>query len=247
MTVVVTGGMGGLGTELVIEVMSRGADVIPASRRTGFDLATGEGVAEVLADADIIVHAASHPLRLRRVDLGAPAGSSGCCGTPAGARMFIYVSIVGCDRKPDPYYRAKYACEIVLRMSGLPVTVLRATEFHNLIGALARIARWPLALSLPNAALSHASDVGSHSKRPKNDLCRRTPHPPKSRMSRFLLLGFLPPSSPLLNSKHHHHQRDDDHSSLDNGQEGVECDGIQQFISDRFTKRTDESEGAKEH
>ena len=152
MTVVVTGGKGGLGTELVIELMSRGADAIPASRRTGFDLATGEGVAEVLADADIIVHAASHPLRLRRVDLGGTRRIIRLLQDGGRSPHVIYVSIVGCDRNPDPYYRAKYACEIVLRKSGLPVTVVRATEFHNLIGALARIARWPLALSLPNAA-----------------------------------------------------------------------------------------------
>jgi hypothetical protein len=54
------------------------------------------------------------------------------------------------------------------------------------------------------------------------------------------------PSSPLLNSKHHHHQRDDDHSSLDNGQERVECDEIQQFITDRFARHTDECGGAEE-
>ena len=68
MAVVVTGGNGGLGSELVAELRSGGAEVVPASRRTGFDLATGVGVADMLDDADVIVHAATN-LRFRRVDL----------------------------------------------------------------------------------------------------------------------------------------------------------------------------------
>ena len=50
----------------------------------------------------------------------------------------IYISIVGVDRIRFPYYRAKYATEIALSRSGLPVTVLRATQFHSLIATLAR-------------------------------------------------------------------------------------------------------------
>jgi uncharacterized protein YbjT (DUF2867 family) len=46
---------------------------------------------------------------------------------------FVYVSVVGCDRIPQRYYRVKYACELVLERSKLPVTVLRATQFHTLI------------------------------------------------------------------------------------------------------------------
>ena len=53
------------------------------------------------------------------------------------APHLIYVSIVGCDRNPYPYYRAKYACELVLERSGLPVTVVRATQFHTLVAAIA--------------------------------------------------------------------------------------------------------------
>lgn len=59
----------------------------------------------------------------------------------------IYISIVGCDRIPQRYYRVKYACELVLERSQLPVTVLRATQFHALIEEIARVATvGPLAL-----------------------------------------------------------------------------------------------------
>ena len=152
---VVTGGNGGLGSELVAELRSGGAEVVPASRRTGFDLATGVGVADMLADADVIVHAATN-LRFRRVDLNGTRRMVQVL-TVAGRRPHvIYVSIVGCDLNPYPYYRAKHACEIVLRKSGLPVTVVRATQFHTLIAALAGVARWPLAIVPPNAAAQPA-------------------------------------------------------------------------------------------
>lgn len=157
MAVVVTGGNGRLGSDLVTELRSQRAEVVPASRRTGFDLATGEGVAEMLGEAEVIVHAATHPLRFRRVDLDGTRRMIRVLADSGRRPHVIYVSIVGCDRNPYPYYRAKHACEIVLRKSGLPVTVVRVTQFHSLIAALARAARWPVSLVPPNAA-SQPSD-----------------------------------------------------------------------------------------
>jgi uncharacterized protein YbjT (DUF2867 family) len=57
------------------------------------------------------------------------------------------VSIVGVDHSPFPYYRAKYACELVLERSGLPVTVVRATQFHTRVRGLGQLgARIPVAV-----------------------------------------------------------------------------------------------------
>src|SRR5215211_5108544 len=153
MPVVVTGGKGRLGSELITELTAQGAgEVIPASRRTGFDLATGNGVPEVLAKADVIVHAATNYLRFRRVDLEGTRLIIRLLREAGRSPHIIYVSIVGCDRNPYLYYRAKWACEMVLQKSGLPVTVVRATQFHNLIAGAARFARWPVAIAPPNAA-----------------------------------------------------------------------------------------------
>jgi uncharacterized protein YbjT (DUF2867 family) len=152
MAVVVAGGTGGLGSELVPELTARGANAVPASRRTGFDLATGKGVPEVLADADVVVHAARHPFRYRQVDLDGTRLMIRLLKDAGRSPHLVYVSIVGCDRNPYPYYRAKWACEIVLRKSGLPVTVVRATQFHNLVATAAGVARWPVAIAPPNAA-----------------------------------------------------------------------------------------------
>ena len=146
MTVVVTGGAGGLGREIMAEYTARGVEARSASRRTGFNLATGAGLLETLREADVVVHAATSSLHYRQVDL---AGTHRIIGTLSelGRRPhLVYVSIVGCDQTPFPYQTTKSACEIALRESGLPVTVVRATQFHDLIYRLTSIARWPLAV-----------------------------------------------------------------------------------------------------
>ncbi len=137
MRVLVTGGFGGLGTEVVRRLRQRYAEVTPVSRRTGFDLVTGAGVADAVARADVIVHAASHPLRYRAVDLDGTRRIIASALRRDVPPHLVYVSIVGCDRNPYPYYRAKYACELALTRSGLGVTVVRATQFHPLVEALA--------------------------------------------------------------------------------------------------------------
>ena len=153
MKIVVIGGSGGLGREVMQRLRKGGADAIAASRRTGVDLATGEGLVPVLGDADVIVHAARHPLRYRRVDLdGTRRMISVLQDRPNGrpAPHLVYVSIVGCDRNPYRYYRAKYASELVLERSGLPVTVVRATQFHTLVAAIAgAVSHGPVALVPP--------------------------------------------------------------------------------------------------
>jgi uncharacterized protein YbjT (DUF2867 family) len=110
-----------------------------ASRRTGVDLGTGEGLNRVLQGAEVIVHAASHPMRYRKVDLDGTRRMIKILRDRPDPPHLVYVSIVGCDRNPYPYYRAKYACELVLERSGLPVTVVRATQFHTLVATLARV------------------------------------------------------------------------------------------------------------
>ena len=87
----------------------------------------------------MVVHAASHPLRYRKVDLDGTRRMIKIINERPDTPHLVYVSIVGCDRNPYPYYRAKYACEMVLERSGLPVTVVRATQFHTLVETLARV------------------------------------------------------------------------------------------------------------
>jgi uncharacterized protein YbjT (DUF2867 family) len=116
------------------------------------DLATGKGLTEALAGADVIVHAASHKSRFRTVDLGGTRRVIAELREVDSRAHIIYISIVGADYNPFPYFQAKRACEMVLRNSGLPVTVARATQFHELIVTVAGAARWPVAFVPPNVA-----------------------------------------------------------------------------------------------
>jgi uncharacterized protein YbjT (DUF2867 family) len=137
MRIVVTGGRGVLGTEIVRRLEARGATVTSASRRTGVDLATGEGLEAAVHAADCVVHAATHRVRHRSVDLDGTRRMIKILASRSTPPHLIYVSIVGCDRIPQRYYRVKYACELALERSKLPVTVLRATQFHTLITEIA--------------------------------------------------------------------------------------------------------------
>ena len=159
MRVLVTGASGVMGRELVAELSARGHPVRALSRRpqpaadggiawTRGDLAAGEGLAEAVAGVDAIVHAASDPRHPERVDvLGTRRLLAHARG--AGVRHLVYVSIVGTDRIPVPYYRRKAEAEGVVAAGGVPWTIQRATQFHDLLdGYLRRAAAWP-ALPVP--------------------------------------------------------------------------------------------------
>ncbi|AXK33381.1 NAD-dependent epimerase/dehydratase family protein [Streptomyces armeniacus] len=149
--VLVTGGTGTLGRQVVrrlldrqraVRVMSRRAR--PAGDRAPYewascDLAKGRGIDAAVAGVDTIVHCATtltgdDEAAARRL-LGAVRESD------TELRHFVYVSIVGIDRVPLGYYRRKLAAEGVLESSGLPYTVLRTTQFHDLIALMATCQR----------------------------------------------------------------------------------------------------------
>jgi uncharacterized protein YbjT (DUF2867 family) len=140
MRIVVTGGSGPLGSEVVRRLEARGATVTSASRHTGVDLATGTGLEGALDGMDCVVHAASHRWRTRTVDLDGTRRMIKILANRSIPPHVIYISIVGCDRIPQRYYRVKYACELALERSQLPVTVVRATQFHSLIEQIVRTA-----------------------------------------------------------------------------------------------------------
>ena len=142
-----TGGTGRLGRRLFQPLQDAGHQVRQMSRRgTGpggvrGDLATGSDLGTALAGAEIVVHAASDPRGDPwQVDV---AGTRRLVEAIDRGRLqhLVYVSIVGVDRIPYGYYRAKWAAEQVLLASGLPVTLLRATQFHEFADELLEQAR----------------------------------------------------------------------------------------------------------
>lgn len=138
MRVLVTGGTGVLGRALVQRLVDR-SEVRVLSRQPprgpGFvqgDLETGEGLADAVDGVDVIAHCASaadYPRPQRDV-----AQTRRLVDALGDARPhLVYVSIVGVDRVSFGFFRAKLGAERVVEESGLPWTVLRATEFHDLV------------------------------------------------------------------------------------------------------------------
>lgn len=113
-------------------------------------LETGEGLAEAAAGTDVIIHAASSPFRrTQQVDVQG-TGSLLKAAHRASVVHFIYISIVGIDRVPFSYYRCKLAAERLIESGELPWSILRATQFHNLIDmGLHSLARTPFILPVP--------------------------------------------------------------------------------------------------
>jgi uncharacterized protein YbjT (DUF2867 family) len=139
MRVLVTGGTGTLGRALVPGLAAAGHEAVVMSRRPGAgrvvaDLLTGEGLASAVAGTDAIVHLAtsSSPRTMAETEV---AGTRRLVGAAAGAGVghLVYMSIVGVDRVPIGYYRYKVAAEKVLAAGPVPWSVLRATQFFQLL------------------------------------------------------------------------------------------------------------------
>jgi uncharacterized protein YbjT (DUF2867 family) len=141
-TILVTGGTGRLGA-LVAGLLRRdGHDVRVASRSKGdglftVDWKTGDGLAAAVTGVDVIVHCASA--------FGDTGLDRELVAAAADVPHLVYISIVGVDRIPFRYYRTKLAAERVIERSGVPYTILRTTQFHDLIRVVfAASARLPL-------------------------------------------------------------------------------------------------------
>jgi uncharacterized protein YbjT (DUF2867 family) len=159
--VVVTGGTGVLGTHAVRVLGERGHEVRVVARRTGVDLTAPRDVDASLTGADLVLHAASDTRRIGASDPRQTRTLLAACGQ---VRHLLYVSIVGIDAIPYRYYRRKLECERIIEQSSVPHTILRATQFHELIDwVLTTLGRWPLA-PLPLSAKGQpvgAADVAA--------------------------------------------------------------------------------------
>lgn len=150
MKIVVTGGQGDLGRDVMAEVASRGHTATSASRRTGVDLRTGAGLRAALDGADAVVHCASSPRDPRATDID---GTRRLIEAAGPGLHIVYVSIVGVDITPFAYYHAKLAAEKLLAEAAGSSTVVRATQFHDFAAAMARrLMRGPVVLTTGSLA-----------------------------------------------------------------------------------------------
>ncbi|MFI2366711.1 SDR family oxidoreductase [Promicromonospora sp. NPDC019610] len=146
-TIVVLGGTGTIGTQVVRLLRARGDDVRVVSRASGVDLVTGQGLSAALDGAQVVVDTAK-PGSLDPARIGEFFDRAGENVTryegEAGVRHHVMLSIVGSDRAPDvPFYAAKVRLEDAVRGGYAHCTILHATQFFEFAPAIARASTAP--------------------------------------------------------------------------------------------------------
>lgn len=141
MKTIVIGGTGLIGSKLVNILRENGHEVLAASPSSGVNTITGEGLAEALAGAQVVVDLANSPSFEDKAVLEFFETSGRnllAAEAAAGVRHHVALSIVGTDRMPDNgYFRAKVAQEKLIETSGIPYTIIRSTQFLEFLGGIA--------------------------------------------------------------------------------------------------------------
>jgi len=141
MKIVVIGGSGRIGSNVVRRLEAQGHEVVPASPATGVDTITGEGLADVLAGAGVVIDVANAPVWDDEAVLKFFTTSSRnvlAAERDAGVGHHVAVSIVGADLLPrSGYMRAKVAQEAEIEAGGVPYTILRSTQFLEFLPQIA--------------------------------------------------------------------------------------------------------------
>lgn len=143
--IAIIGATGTVGRHIVATLQERGFSVRALGRSSEqypVDLTTGDGLGTALAGCDVVVDASNSTKQAERV-LVEGAGRLVAAARRAGTGHLVTISIVGIDDVPMSYYRAKLAQETVVRESGVQFSIVRSTQFHDLVaGALATMARF---------------------------------------------------------------------------------------------------------
>jgi len=169
MKIVIIGGTGLIGSKVVARLRKDGHQAGPASLDTGVNTITGEGLAQVLTGAAVVVDVSNSPsfedaavLKFFQTSTGNQLAAEAA----AGVRHHVALSIVGCDRVPGSgYLRAKVAQEKLIRGSSIPYSIVRATQFFEFFKRIADEAtvgntvRIPPVLFQPMAAADVAHAV----------------------------------------------------------------------------------------
>ncbi|RYD46469.1 MAG: SDR family oxidoreductase [Verrucomicrobiaceae bacterium] len=140
--IVVIGGSGLIGSKLVKILRQQGHEVLAASPSTGVNALTGEGLAEALSGADVVVDVANSPSFEDSAVLHFFETSGRnlmAAEKEAGVRHHVALSVVGTERlQASGYFRAKLAQENLIAASGIPHTIVRATQFFEFVGTIAQ-------------------------------------------------------------------------------------------------------------
>src|ERR1700741_1121346 len=153
MKIVVIGGSGLIGTKLVNDLRQRGIDVVAASPSSGVNTITGEGLAKALTGAQVVVDVSNAPAWEDKAVLEffeTSGRNLSAAEAAAGVRHHVALSVVGTERLlASGYFRAKMAQEELIKTSGIPFTIVRATQFLEFIGGIAQFATEGQTVRLP--------------------------------------------------------------------------------------------------
>src|SRR5918992_2523971 len=170
MKIVVIGGTGLIGSKVVTKLGERGYNVVSASPNSGVNTLTGEGLAEVLQGASVVVDVSNSPSFEDAAVMEFFTTSTRNLleyAAAAGVKHYVALSVVGTERIPDsPYLRAKNAQETLIKGGGIPYSIVHATQFFEFVKRIADDAtvgttvRLPRVLIQPMAADDVANAVG---------------------------------------------------------------------------------------
>src|SRR5437667_9315695 len=170
MKIIVIGGTGLIGTKVVKNLRDKGHEVVPASPSKGINSVTGEGLAEALVGAQVVVDVANAPSWEDKAVLEFfETSGRNLLAAEAAAKVGYHValSVVGTERLlASGYFRAKMVQENLIKASSIPYTIIRATQFFEFVKGIADFStegnkiRLPTALIQPMAADDVASAVG---------------------------------------------------------------------------------------
>ena len=167
MKIIVIGGTGLIGKKLVSKLTAKGHEAIAASQSSGVNILTGEGLAEAFNGAHTVVDVSNSPSFEDTAVLNFFETSTRnivAAAKAAGIAHYVALSVVGADRMADAgYMRAKIAQESLIEASGVPFTILRATQFFEFLGAIADTATQGDTVRLPSALMQPlaADDVAA--------------------------------------------------------------------------------------
>ncbi|MGW6571548.1 SDR family oxidoreductase [Streptomyces sp. NPDC054945] len=168
-TILVTGGTGTLGALVVDRLRDAGHEVRALSRHAPeypVDLADGSGLDAATAGAEVVVHCASNTRGGGKGDETATRHLIDAARRAGTVTNIVYISIVGVDVVPLGYYRTKLRVERLLEASGLGLTVLRTTQFHDLVAQLVdTAAKLPLVAPVPGGVRVQPIAVGEVAER----------------------------------------------------------------------------------
>src|SRR5437588_1327843 len=157
MKIVVIGGSGLIGTKLVNRLRQLRHEVVAASPASGVNTITGEGLAEALAGAQVVVDVANSPSFEDKavLEFFETAGRNLLAAeATAGVGHHVALSVVGTDRLlASGYFRAKMAQENLIKASRLPYTIVRATQFFEFVGSIAQFSTEGATVRLPAALM----------------------------------------------------------------------------------------------